>query len=183
MKKLFKIMIALVLMLTFTFTITACNDEGKDVDPATLTVADVFQEVEMSTLNEKKNITYSQMTSKITINEGDAFVRYKCIASYDFEISKIIIKAKSSYSEHIIGDKFWIQIFDNPNMGGSSPTVAEKKVKFETSSDFNKEHTIEFTFATGEFVISKNNMVGVSCACKDKTETYSVEIVGKVIEE
>lgn len=181
MKKIFKIMVALVLMLTFTFTITACNGEGKDADPTTLTVADVFQDIEMSTLYDKKEITYSQMNSATTINGDDVILKYKCIASYDFEVSKIIIKFKSSYTDYRVGDKINFQIFDNAEMKPDAPDVAEKALILESSADFNKEHTIEFTFTSDEFVVAKNKILGVYCWDHMGVSTISVNIQGRVI--
>lgn len=178
MKKLFKIMIALVLMLTFTFTITACNDEGKDVDPTTLTVADVFQEVEIRNILEDKTekLSYSEVEDKyFSANRGS--LRFKCYASYKFEVSKIVIKSQELSDDYTHGNYSLFMIYYKDN----SPVV-EKKYNYTSENDFNIEHTTEFAFSSGELVIEKNKVIELDCSGSGATK-FSIQILGSVIAE
>lgn len=189
MKKYFKIIITLVLMLTFAFTITACkstnNDEDIDID--SLTTSDVFQKINIELMNatfKTSSITYSQLSS------SNGFDPDKCsstqiylYASYKFEVSKIKAKFQSSYTDHTVSDGYQLGVANGKYSIDTNPFVRNQTVRFNSSEDFNKQHSIEYTFSSGELVIEKGKILFLWAAGgKDKYTTWSnVEIYGKVI--
>lgn len=188
MKQLKKILMAMVLMLTMAFTLASCNNEN-NVDPATITTAEVFEKIEMTAINddvEEKNVSYAEMSSATSCDSKKSGVlRFKCSASYKFEVSKIVVKAQSSYTEHKTGDKFLVYIYDNSAMGFSDPSIKNNTLTFQNDTDFNKQHTITITFTSGEFVVEKNGIVGIACSGGKHgyTSFTNIEIFGKVITE
>lgn len=191
MKKLFKIMIALVLMLTFTFTITACNDDSAGADGTNskeLTVADIFNNIEYIVVatGKTKKVSYEELSGSTTLDESKSSgIKIKAYASHKFEITKITAKYQSLYDNHTSSDGYTYAIYNTTSFKDAN-RIVRKEVDFENTSNYNKQHTIEITFKSGELVIEKNKGVGMWLSSSGETGTTywtNIEIYGNVIEE
>ncbi|MGM9970868.1 MAG: hypothetical protein ACI35W_00480 [Anaeroplasmataceae bacterium] len=189
MKKYFKIIITLIIMFTFAFTITACkstnNDDDIDVD--SITTSDVFQKINITLMKagmKTSSITYEQLSSSSGFDPDKCnSTQINLYASYKFEVSRIKAKFQSSYTDHTISDGYELSVANGKYSMHSNPFVRDQHVSFKSSEDFNKQHSIEYAFSSGELVIEKGKILFLWVAGgKDGYTTWSnVEIYGKVI--
>ena len=196
MKKIKKILMIVVMMLTICVSLTSCNNNNGDTpnttDLSKLTAKDVFKEINVvaykagGAINMKKKVLYSELSSSTSVDPYNSRgLQIDLYASYKFEVTKITLKAQSSWDNHLTSDKIGASICKSENVG----KAIKRGVALLNSKElFNIEHTITIEFETGELVVDKGDFFRINTDCnsamdEDKMRYSNIEVFGKVVVE
>lgn len=196
MKKIKKILMIVVMMLTICVSLASCNDNNGDTpnttDLSKLTAKDVFKEINViafkagGAINMKKKVLYSELSSSTSVDPYNSRgLTIDLYASYKFEITKITLKAQSSWDNHLTSDKISAAICKSENVGKA---IKRGQALLNSKELFNIEHTITIEFETGELVVDKGDFFRINTDCisamdEDKMRYSNIEVFGKVVVE
>ena len=196
MKKIKKILMIVVMMLTICVALTSCNDNNGDTpnttDLSKLTAKDVFKEINVIAykagggINMKKKVLYSELSSSTSVDPNNSRgLTIDLYASYKFEVTKITLKAQSSWNNHLTSDKISASIRKSENV---AKAIKSGQALLNSKELFNIEHTITIEFETGELVVDKGDFFRINTDCisamdEDKMRYSNIEVFGKVVVE
>lgn len=196
MKKIKKILMIVVMMLTICVSLASCNNNNDDTpnttDLSKLTAKDVFKEINVIAykagggINMKKKVLYSELSSSTSVDPNNSRgLTIDLYASYKFEVTKITLKAQSSWNNHLTSDKISASIRKSENV---AKAIKRGQALLNSKELFNIEHTITIEFETGELVVDKGDYFRIVTDCisamdEDKMRYSNIEVFGKVVVE
>ena len=195
MRKLRKLLMVMVMMFTIMLSLASCsnssntgNTGGNEVDLNSLTSADVFKNIEYTNLGigmSTKKVSYAELSSSTNLDDSKSMLlKVVAFASYKFEVLKITAKFKSDYTNHTVGNKFSMRVYNSNDVIDEAKMLKELTKTCESKDDYNKEHYFEITFNSGEFLIDKNEAVGLKLGGSKYgyANWYNIEIQCRVVE-
>ena len=190
MRKLRKLLMVMVMMFTMMLSLASCSNSsntgntgnsggGNETDLSSLTSADVFKNIEA----DASKITYAQLSGSSAVNYNSSnMVKIKAFASYKFEVLKITAKFQSTYESHTTNDGYDVSVYDTASFETENE-IKSVRYRFKNSEDYNRVHTIEIEFTSGELVLERNKGLALwlSASKSGYTIWSNIEIIGKVI--